>query len=117
MTRSPVCTAGVAIDPDGAYSAYGWLFLSQAYDQKGNGALARLAAAEENFALGQTDDARMFAMRARHAIWSRAAPTGGAAADIVLTSKPSREDLRMLAQEGSVDAPAKRNSRTGTPPS
>ena len=38
---------------------------ASAYDRKGEDGMARLAAAEENFALGQTGDARMFAMRAR----------------------------------------------------
>jgi predicted Zn-dependent protease len=98
---------GVAIAPDGPYSAYGWLFLSQAYDLKGDAALARLAAAEKAFSLGQTDDARMFAMRAR-GLLVKGSPEWRRATDIVLVSKPTKEDLRTLAQEGSVNAPKKR---------
>ena len=96
---------GVGIEPD---NAIGWLLLSQAYDKKGDEGLARLAAAEENFALGQTDDARMFAMRARQHL-VKGTPEWRRATDIVLVSKPSRDDLRMLAQEGSVNPPQKRN--------
>lgn len=85
-------------------NAVAWLLLSQAYDRKGQSGMARLAAAEENFALGQAADARMFAMRARNQL-----PKNGAewrrATDIVLVSNPTKEDLKMLAQEGSVDAP------------
>jgi predicted Zn-dependent protease len=75
--------------------------LSQAYDRKGQPGMARLAAAEQNFSLGQLGDAKMFAMRARAQLpknsleWRRAT-------DIVLVSKPSKDDLRSLAQEGSV---------------
>jgi predicted Zn-dependent protease len=94
----------VGKEPD---NAVGWLLLSQAYDRKGDGGMARLAAAEENFALGQTADARMFAMRARQQL-SKSTPEWRRATDIVLTSDPSKDDLRLLAQEGSGDPPARR---------
>ncbi|HET9159039.1 MAG TPA: M48 family metalloprotease, partial [Caulobacteraceae bacterium] len=42
-----------------------WRLLSQCYDRKGEAGLARLAAAEQNFALGQLPAARDFAGRAR----------------------------------------------------
>ncbi|HKT54047.1 MAG TPA: M48 family metalloprotease [Caulobacteraceae bacterium] len=88
-------------EPD---SPYAWLFLSQAYDKKGDEGLARLAAAEENFYLGQSDDARSFAMRARNML-PKGSPDWRRATDIVLVSKPTKNDLKMLAQEGSITAP------------
>ena len=51
--------------------------------------MARLAAAEENFALGQMDDARRFAMRARADPAQGTRPEWRRATDIVLASKPS----------------------------
>jgi len=98
---------GVAIDPDGIFTSFGWFYLSQAYAQKGDEGLARLAAAEQNFGLGQSNDARMFAMRARMLL-PRGSPEWRRATDIVLTSKPTNEDLRMLAQGNGANAPEKR---------
>jgi predicted Zn-dependent protease len=49
----------------------------------------------------------MFAMRARQHL-TKGSPEWRRATDIVLVSKPTSEDLKMLAQEGSVDAPKKR---------
>jgi len=95
---------GLAIESD---NPEGWLFLSQAYDKHGDGGLARLAAAEESFALGQNDDARRFGMQARQ-ILPKGSPEWRRATDIVLVSKPSKDDLKLLAQEGSVNAPQKR---------
>jgi predicted Zn-dependent protease len=86
---------------------YGWLLLAQAYDRKGEAGMARLAAAEQYFALGQAGDARAFAMRARRDL-ATGSPEWRRATDIVLVSKPTKDDLKMLAQEGSVNAPVKR---------
>lgn len=83
-------------EPDNAFA---WLLLSQAYDRQGQGGMARLAAAEENFSLGQAADAKMFAMRAR-ALLPKNSPEWRRATDIVLVSNPSKDDLRALAQEG-----------------
>jgi predicted Zn-dependent protease len=69
--------------------------------------MARLAAAEESFALGQNDDARRFGMQARQ-ILPKGSPEWRRATDIVLVSKPSKDDLKLLAQEGSTNAPQKR---------
>ena len=91
-------------EPD---NPYGWLLLSQAYDRKGQAGMARLAAAEQNFALGQASEAKIFAMRAR-SLLAKNSPEWRRATDIVLVSNPSPNDLRALAGEGSVDAPAKR---------
>jgi predicted Zn-dependent protease len=95
---------GLSLESD---NPEGWLFLSQAYDKRGDGGMARLAAAEENFALGQNDDARRFGMQARQ-ILPKGSPEWRRATDIVLVSKPSKDDLKLLAQEGSVTAPQKR---------
>ena len=95
---------GLSLDSD---NPEGWLFLSQAYDRKGDGGMARLAAAEESFSLGQDDDARRFGIQARR-ILPKGSPEWRRATDIVLASKPSRDDLKLLAQEGSVNAPQKR---------
>jgi predicted Zn-dependent protease len=76
-----------------------WQYLSQAYDAKGDEGMARLAAAEENFHLGQMKDARAFAIRAREFL-KRGTPEWNSATDIVLTSNPSADDLRMLGSQG-----------------
>jgi predicted Zn-dependent protease len=91
-------------EPDNAFA---WLLLSQAYDRKGLGGMARLAAAEQNFSLGQLGDAKMFAMRARQQL-PKNSPEWRRATDIVLVSKPSKDDLRALAQEGSVNSAVQR---------
>ena len=76
-----------------------WQFLSQAYDAKGDQGMARLATAELNFHLGQMKDARSFAMRAREFL-RRGTPEWNRATDIVLTSNPSPDDLRLLGTQG-----------------
>ena len=95
-----------SLDADGD-NPYGWLLLAQAYDRKGEAGLARLATAEENFALGQAAEARIFAMRARQQL-PKNSPEWRRATDIVLVSKPTKDDLKMLAQEGSVEQPVRR---------
>jgi predicted Zn-dependent protease len=72
-----------------------WRLLSEAYDQQGNAGMARLAAAEQNFALGQAQQARIFAMRARE-ILPPNTPQWRRATDIVLVSNPSPDDLRSV---------------------
>ncbi len=86
-------------EPD---NPYGWLLLSQAYDQSNQPGMARLAAAEQEFSLGQAADARNFAMRARRQL-PKNSPEWRRATDIVLVSKPTRDDLRALAGDGGVD--------------
>lgn len=91
-----------ALEKDNAFT---WRQLAQAYDRKGEAGLARLATAEQYFALGQSQEARVFAMRARENLpkstieWRRAT-------DIVMVSAPSKDDLKTLAKEGSVSAPS-----------
>jgi predicted Zn-dependent protease len=82
-------------------NAVAWRLLATAYDRKGEEGLARLATAEYNFAIGQAQEARVFAMRAREKL-SKDTPQWRRATDIVLASEPSKEDLRDLAKEGSI---------------
>ena len=76
-----------------------WQYLSEAYDAKHEEGMARLAAAEQNFHLGQMKDARGFAIRAREFL-KRGSPEWNRATDIILTSHPSPDDLRLLGQQG-----------------
>ncbi len=80
-------------------NALGWWLLAQAYDQKGDPGRARLATAEQNFALGQMRDARAFAMQARK-ILPRESADWRRATDIVLTSQPSQGELQALSRQG-----------------
>ncbi len=90
-------------EPD---NPFGWLLLAQAYDHENKPGMARLAAAEENFALGQANEARTFGMRARMLL-PKNSPEWRRATDIVLVSNPTPADLRQLAQEGA-SAPVRR---------
>jgi predicted Zn-dependent protease len=80
-------------------NALGWWLLAQAYDQKGEPGRARLATAEQNYALGQMRDARNFALQAR-ALLPRDSSDWRRATDIVLTSQPSQAELQSLARQG-----------------
>jgi predicted Zn-dependent protease len=87
---------GLGVEQD---NALGWWLLAQAYDQKGDPGRARLATAEQNFALGQMQDARTFAMQARQLL-PRDSADWRRATDIVLTSEPSQGELQALARQG-----------------
>ncbi|MBC7167039.1 M48 family metalloprotease [Phenylobacterium sp.] len=82
-------------------NAVAWRLLAEAYDRSGDDGRARLATAEYNFHIGDEQQARVFAMRAREML-TKDTPEWRRATDIVLTSDPSREDLRELAQEGAI---------------
>lgn len=82
-------------------NAFAWRLLSQAYDSKGMDGMARLAAAEEKFAVGDAKQARIFAMRARERL-TKGTPQYRRATDIALTSDPSKDDLEALRKEGVV---------------
>jgi predicted Zn-dependent protease len=82
-------------------NAEAWRLLAQAYDKEGKDGLARLATAEFNYNIGNLKDARVFAMRAREKL-DRNSPEWRRATDIVLVSKPSKDDLKDLASEGSI---------------
>lgn len=81
-------------------NAVAWRLLAQAYDKLGQPGPARLATAEQYFAMGAPQEARVFAMRARELL-KKDTPDWRRATDIVLTSKPSDQDLKDLAKEGS----------------
>ncbi len=76
-----------------------WQVLAQAYDTKGDEGMARLATAEQDFALGQMKDAWVFAMRAREML-PRDTPQWRRATDIVLVSRPGEAGQRGMSQEG-----------------
>jgi predicted Zn-dependent protease len=82
-------------------NAEAWRLLAQAYDKRGEDGLARLATAEYDFDIGDTAQARVFAMRAREML-KKDSPDWRRATDIVLVSKPSKDDLQELAREGSI---------------
>lgn len=82
-------------------NAEAWRLLAQAYDKEGDAGMARLATAEYNFDIGNQRDALAFAMRAREKL-PKDSPEWRRATDIVLVSKPTRQDLQELAREGSI---------------
>jgi predicted Zn-dependent protease len=85
-------------------NAFAWMLMAQAYDRKGEGGMARLASAEQEFSLGQLTEAKGFAMRARRQL-PKNSPEWRRATDIVLVSNPSKGDLQALAQEGGGSGP------------
>ncbi len=86
----------LALEDDNTFA---WKLMAQAHDAKGEPGEARLATAEEYFAVGDQAQAKVFAMRARELL-ARNSPEWRRATDIVLVSKPTPDDLRALAQEG-----------------
>jgi predicted Zn-dependent protease len=82
-------------------NAAAWRMLAEAYDKRGQEGLARLATAEYQFNVGDMRQAREFAIRARERL-PKDSPEWRRATDIVLVSKPSRDDLKDLAREGSI---------------
>ena len=80
-------------------NAFAWQILARVYDAKGEPGMARLATAEQNFALGQVRDARVFAMRAREML-TKDTPEWRRATDIVLVSQPTNDDLQTIARKG-----------------
>jgi predicted Zn-dependent protease len=83
-------------------NATAWRILAQAYDKQGKEGLARLATGEYFFSVGDATQARIFAMRAREKL-DKDTPEWRRATDIVLTSNPSKDDLKDLASEGSIN--------------
>ena len=79
--------------------ALGWRLLSEAYDAKGEPGMARLAAAEQEFYLGELLEARTFAAQARGLLKS-GSPEWRRATDIILASKPDARDLKLLGVSG-----------------
>ncbi len=82
----------LAFDPDNAFA---FALMAQAYDAKGDGGNARLASAEEHYALGDLVRARVFALRAREML-PKNTPQWRRATDIVLVANPTKDDLRQL---------------------
>jgi predicted Zn-dependent protease len=80
-------------------NALAWRLLSEAYDSQGEAGLARLAAAEQNFYLGQLTDARVFAVRARELL-KKDTPEWRRANDIILASQPTDKQLKEIGGVG-----------------
>ncbi|MEO6340802.1 MAG: M48 family metalloprotease [Caulobacteraceae bacterium] len=78
-------------------NALAWRMMAQAYDAKGQPGQARLAAAEENFFMGDLTRARIFALRAREML-TKDTPEWRRATDIVLVANPSQDELKSMAQ-------------------
>ena len=76
-------------------NAVAWRLLAEGYDKLGQDGLARLATAEYNFAIGNDKQAKLFAMRARDML-TKNTPEWRRATDIVLVSKPSRDELKSM---------------------
>jgi predicted Zn-dependent protease len=76
-----------------------WRLLSEAYDTQGHDGLARLATAEQNFYLGQLNDARVFAVRARELL-KKDSPEWRRANDIILASQPTAKQLKEIGDVG-----------------
>lgn len=77
-----------------------WRLLAMAYEARGDEGLARLATAEQYFAVGALGESKSFAIRARE-MFDRSSVEWLRATDIVMASNPSDQDLRALASEGS----------------
>ena len=82
-------------DLDGGDS-FAYRLLAQAYDGEGKDGMARLATAEEKYAVGDYVQARIFALRARQTL-PQSTPEWRRATDIVLVSKPTDDDLKALS--------------------
>ena len=80
-------------------NAIAWADMAQAYDAKGDGGQARLASAEARYAIGDMTQARIFALRARQLL-KQNTPEWRRATDIVLTSNPTRDDLKAMSGKG-----------------
>jgi predicted Zn-dependent protease len=80
-------------------SPLAWRLLSEAYDATGDQGMARLAAAEQNFYLGQLLEARTFAYNARELL-TKGSPEWRRANDIILASKPTPAQLKALDAAG-----------------
>ncbi|MBI5941884.1 MAG: M48 family metallopeptidase [Caulobacterales bacterium] len=81
-------------------TAEAWRLLAMAYEARGDEGLARLATAEQYFALGALGESKSFAIRARE-MFDRSSVEWLRATDIVMASNPSDQDLRALSSEGS----------------
>ena len=70
-------------------NTFAWRLMAQARDARGENGAARLAAAEEHFAVGDMAQARIFAMRARDLL-PKDSPEWRRATDIVLVAEPDK---------------------------
>lgn len=93
----PILQQAIRIEPDNAYA---WRELAQSRDARGEEALAQLASAEQNFALGDYGTAVSFAERARRTL-PRNTPDFQRASDIVtFASEEMREQMAHQGRRG-----------------
>lgn len=81
-------------------NAEAWRLLAMAYEARGDEGMARLATAEQYFAMGALGESRAFAFRARQ-MFDRRSVEWLRATDIVMASEPTEQDMRVLSEEGS----------------
>ena len=91
-----ILEGALALEKDNTFA---WRLMAQARDSRGENGAARLAAAEEHFAVGDLTQARIFAMRARELL-PRNTPEWRRATDIVLVAEPSKDDLKAIGGNG-----------------
>ena len=91
-----VLEGALALEKDNTFA---WRLMAEARDARGENGAARLAAAEEHFAIGDMTQARIFAMRARELL-PKNTPEWRRATDIVLVAEPSKDDLRAIGGNG-----------------
>jgi predicted Zn-dependent protease len=77
-----------------------WRMLAEGYDNHGDEGLARLATAEFRYAIGDMQQAREFAIRARERL-PKDSPEWRRATDIVLASKPTPDEMQAIGRGGS----------------
>lgn len=77
-------------------NAEAWRLLAVAYQARGDDGMARLATAEQFFALGILSESRSFAIRARE-LFDRQSIEWLRATDIIMASDPSEQDMRALS--------------------
>jgi predicted Zn-dependent protease len=83
------------IEPD---NSFGWYQLSIVHERNGDTGLARLAVAEQSFAMGNRSRAHQFASRAREHL-DQGTPAWFRASEIVAVSMPTEADLRRERRE------------------
>lgn len=88
--------SAVAIEPDNAFA---WREMASAHDSLGQDGLARLASAEQAYALGDLGQARNFAERARQNL-TEGTPSWRRAGDIIATARVQLHDDEGQRQRG-----------------
>jgi predicted Zn-dependent protease len=86
----------LTLEPDNPEA---WRMLAEGYDNHGDEGMARLATAEFRYAIGDMQQAREFAIRARERL-PKDSPEWRRATDIVLVSKPTPDEMQAVGRGG-----------------